>query len=1656
MNFTEKRLPIIISIVISIALIAVWSYILIHNTPPSPSEPTPLPVAEEIPFELTILAEKESFAGLETDSGFIISSPAPLNAVELAARLSLMPETPFKLEQRTETELFLQPQETLKPGSVYNILLSENSYEPPISWAFQTKTVFQLQKHHPADGRLWVSVKSGIELTFTQPVGDITPYVTISPDLLGHWEKLTDNTFVFIPSVQMSYYSDYTVTLAADLLSLDGARLDEEISFTFRTENNLAAQEYSLYPYNGFSGTFTTSDPIFVELYADDIFADYDLKVNIYRFNTIEAYLEAEKIGKCDISLFKDDIEKISDFSAQLIMSNEIYWNLAYLPLPENPGPGWYLIDIQVVSDNYLTNQHTQKLLQITDIAVYAQTANNQLLLWLNDTISGQPLAAAQVTLEEQTALSNEQGIVWFDVEPEKQEEINYNWEYYSQKKQVRIQREDMEYGANLSIFGKPHLFWRDIYYIYVYTDRQAYLPNDTVHFWGMVLPRADSAKRPESIKLAWNTDDLSPEGIDIAVEANGAFMGEIVFEKQSFGWKELSFSLDDIILTTTNFIVMDYVKPVYTASLSLDKPYYRKGESINVLSELSFFDGTPAGGIDVDFSYWGYSDVTFSDSRSTKSDSNGNCNATFDVKSGQSWYPYYNYISFSTQGAEDQSIYYQQSAMVFPSKYMIVNSFTAAEDGYTFNINGYSIDFTAVDNGEYWRRRNNDLLKGSAAELTGEAVLNKVEYIRTKTGEFYDFINKVTVDRYSYESQESVVMTIPLQTENGAFVSETIPYPEGDSIYYHMDVTVITPDGQTLRETCYTPGERYYYWDMKRDLYQRYSFRQTIYKGDDNDYSYSTWHRYLKNEQVNIDLIDQKNKSPESGNMLYTVVGQKLHSYDVLQEMNFDLKFLAEYSPNVLVMGAYFDGRHIFSVEPITLAYKYDESELTMEITADKERYLPGEEVSLQLHITDSAGQGQAAHYLLSVADEAAFAVMDQEVEPLSSIYSTFDIYYNQYVSYKQPYDFDVGAESGEGGGENTRRDFVDTLAFISGQADEQGFSTVKFNMADNLTSWRLTAIAFCEKNYGTVNLPLVGKSITNIPCSLPFFINQVLNGRYLAKESIGLSLRAAGSAITGSDIVSYEIHLFGQNADSTQMAQAAAGDFLPIVFDPLPAGEYIIVIKATCGSYSDALELPVTVVESLLTTHRRQSGELKNSLNITARRFPVRLTLYDLDNQLFYDSLYTLLSAGGQRADQSLVRALAGTQLNKLEGGDYYSTSLDIANEEINSWRYGLRLFPYAQTDPLLTAKAVAVAEQFLDIPALTSYFRNILETDSSYIEDTCAAYMGLAALKEPVLLELRELFALTQKDKGIPLVDNLHLATALALIGDHNTAREWYDANIHPALESWGNNLYYSSANDAHTNYVISAECTMLAILLNHADHRDLLNYLLNQRSTTYSPLLEIASYINKYDPNPESAAACTYIQGEKTIDISFANKRQLYLELGEEQMAQAEFMVTKGHVGYNAYYFGGLAEAEKQLPEGVEISRTFSTDKLKLGETLTITTTITFASNAAVGTYHIAQVVPTGLRFMSVPDYDYHNKWYYNIGEMGLIDFYILPESKKSNSDAFGRVSMPSSVTISYKACAVLPGTYIMEADAISFFGNNTLYADERQQVSIANE
>jgi hypothetical protein len=219
--------------------------------------------------------------------------------------------------------------------------------------------------------------------------------------------------------------------------------------------------------------------------------------------------------------------------------------------------------------------------------------------------------------------------------------------------------------------------------------------------------------------------------------------------------------------------------------------------------------------------------------------------------------------------------------------------------------------------------------------------------------------------------------------------------------------------------------------------------------------------------------------------------------------------------------------------------------------------------------------------------------------------------------------------------------------------------------------------------------------------------------------------------------------------------------------------------------------------------------------------------------------------------------------------------------------------------------------------------------------------------------------------------------------------------------------------------------------------------------------------MAVFLRTHMPEEGSTASFSYNLSGNRIKHTFEDSFRTRLQMGEFALRQADFTVESGSVGYTALYTGGLDD-EIGWPQGVTVSSVVSGNNIRVGGRFTVTTTVTFDRTAEVGTYHIRQMVPSGLRFASARLESYNgetirNRWvrmpfWHITGENGMNNFYIGPVFETRAVGGFERV-MPTSVTFSYEARAVLPGRYIIESTAISLSGDDTIYKGERGVVYI---
>jgi len=1507
-------------------------------------------------YDFTVVAEKDDSAGVDLDSGFIITSNEdyPLNTVKNIIKLE--PELDFDITKKGSGNYYLKTKTALADNTIYNIY-AVNENEPDLAWAFQTKTNFEIISTLPAKNAENVPVNTGIEIMFSKTPAEIDSYFSISPKVSGKFEKIGKKV-CFIPSESLAYNTKYTVTVKKDFRAIDESILNNDYIYSFTTANAPKSSFGNIYITNDINETFTTSDTQLIELRAlKGDFSNEKFFIDIYDLQTPENYIEEIKNsnnGLSDVSKYS----KVSSFDANLVSENYFY---SYIVLPENLSEGWYLADITTskgIGDT--KNQHLQKLIQVSDISVYIQSYNTETVVWCNDVIHEKPLDNATINIDNTKNKTNENGVSIFYIDRD-------------EKVPVYISAEDgRKFAEYLYLSEKKTDTLDDMYYMFFYTDREVYLPTDTINYWGVVLPKKSGAVVPKSMILKWNGNS---ENERISINSDGSFSGKIEFSRLISNYYSLNLAINEFDTVAKTIEISEYVKPTYVLNSSFDKSYYRSGETAKINVSGTFFDGTPAEALKLKMYIDGEEkDITLNDA--------GNRLVSYKMdKDRNTWNPVYITSSVHTTGYDEDAETYD-SAYYFPTDYMFETEWE--ENNLILKAN--KIDYNSIINGSI----NYEKLAGAKSVASGEIEVIRNENVRTEIGTYYDYINKVNKKRYSYDTIKESIDNFTFSTVDG-LVKIPIDYPKEDNVYYTFKINYTLADGFNGTTSAY-----------------KYNF---ISYEDENNYKNYTLKanksKFGTKEEVNLELYCNGDKVENTNKLLYVVSQDKIKDIAVTQKSEFSLIFNENYIPSVTVCGAYFDGSRIYPLSAEYLLFDTDERELKVNITTDKENYKPGETVTMTVETKDKFGKTYPTKLVMSVVDEAAFAIQDQYISPLSDLYSYRFYYPNQYVSYLQHTDYVTAEGGGDGMGEAYRSEFEDTAAFITITTGSNGKTTASFKLPDNLTSWRITAIGITD------NLR-AGYDKKNITVGLPFFVNQVINEKYTSGDSVVFTSRIAGAEKNKllAD-VKYTATVNGENFNKTIDLTSSPDEVAIFDFGMLNEGEYEVLIKATSGKYSDAIKKRIYVIDSLHEIMQAREINLEK-IDIKALKYPVNLVFYDVDNALYYRNMKKILDTSwGNTNEQKIARNIVYNKVNELSGELIYT----IAEVDgVQAYSGGARILSYSDTDTLLTAKICALAPEYIDKVSAKNYFENIINNSDSSSSEISAAYFGLASLKEPVMNDVKYLL---NNNKGFSARDNINLISALACIGDINGANEWYVKLLSNSIKEEGVNRYIKVGND-YENYEATSSLIIPLVKINHSDLSKFLTYVLETKSTKYTPALDLASYVIAYNPKKDSIGFINYeINGEKE-EINFSGKPMVNLVLTER--ALKSFKVTDyKNVECIAFYVGGISDSLNNINNKIQVEKTISGGNF-VGDEVTTTIKIKFPIGMPNNTrFVLADVIPSGMRYTGMKR-EYNSNYYLVDNELQKLYFEI---NSKDNKD----------VTIIYNTRNLLPGEYMIDSAVI---------------------
>lgn len=1519
-----------------------------ETTPPLTVDPETGEPIRVLPAVSEVLSlEPQAFNGdlVKTDSTFRIKTRSDMEAEALSALLSVEPSREMRLTKNGKCDYTLDVG-TLPKGEIVKLTLGDGNGNTVDSWGFQTEDEFRVLSVFPADQSENVTVDSGIEIKLSYPAdptkaGD---YFEISPPVSGRFTSYS-STLVFAPSEELAKKTTYTVTLKKGLPSADGTALSEDHTFAFRTrEGDLDSFCYAV---NGFSETYLPEDPVVIDIYHSPLFLDKEFDFKLYQYQNGEDYGNAIRdyyqntSWTGDYVIPADGLPVVMDEKLPLYHSEKknlsYYYDrgqLSSFVLPDDLEEGYYLavLSTELDGEEFLI----QRLIQISPISVYAGVLSGQAMFFVNDTDSGNAAENAEITFSvggsDYSVKTDRDGVALLDYAAKEAESFHEGmtteaiWDdrypFFTADRAglLKIQYNGHIFYDRLNCVADRELTPEEKYFMYLFTDRSAYLTSDTVEVWGVIRPRKSGDSVPENLTLKLGGSRSDGFVTDVTLSPDGTFTGKLTYERLAESWGEpISLCDGETELCSVYVRICEYEKPIYTITPVLPESVWLPQENgVTAGVRIAYYDGTPAEGRKVKImgddplvtDQNGYAErVVFRDESiyALPSDPWGHFNVGYELSGIENEYQT---VGGSTIG-------------FFRDVGLDIEKTRADDLSISLSLNAYKVDIQnlRIEHTEYYDYPVPESYRGAPADLTVKAEITRRWVEKVENGSYYDFIQKKNFPLFKYIDKEETVGTFTTEVKNGVGSFQNLPTTDPNSGY---GISLYWKDSEGRAMTDYISFTRPTGRGMETDV-----LTYRLYPQNDVEKPYDPAIGETRSISLREDYSTEISPEDFRGRVFYAIYQDKVLFADVSDRPKFTLTMKEEYIPSFYMTGAYFDGKHIFPLEYDSFfSYSPEERRIDLDLQTDRESYAPAEtaEVTLTARTTDGKPIPNA-RILLSVVDEAAFAVMDQTAQPLEQLYQA--VYYpmaDPYVSYIQHTMYSAIGGGGKGGGgpDGVRRKFLDTAYFAEGVSDANGRLTLSVALPDNVTSWRFTALAVGE--YGGGRL-YAGTTRRNLSATLPLFITPIMLSEYVEGDEIVFSAVAAGD-------LSAEITAEVNGSDYAETLSADEdGEF---DFGKLPTGDYTVLFRAKGDKGSDAAEYPFRVGKARLTARVEKDFDLNDeAIDITPAFYPVRVTFYNKETILFNEILGVLQSHWGTNLDDRIAREYAYTERGYSDAESLFRT---IRGETASGMA---RLYGYAEGDCELTALLCATFPDDVDKTAVTDSLKYRLTStfiaEEGFTNDEKAScYLGLAALNQPVLNEIR---AVLESEETLTAAEKLKLCTALALLGDRNTAlKNYLEITENLVLyQKEGETYAYFSEKTTENSNVIQGDtrlALMAASVLNLPEAESMARWLSREKRREYACSLELVTFLKNYKPAINMNAKASYLLdgAEQAVEIdSFFGTT---LSFGEEQFKNAGFKVLEGTVGARVGY-EGLTEELDGTP-ALTVKKTITLEKGTDGE------------------------------------------------------------------------------------------------------------------------
>ncbi len=1259
---------------------------------------------------------KSSNQILSNDSEFIIEVEGEkVNAQSVQKVLYIEPALEYTIKKTSNPN---QYKLTFKQNIPSNTIVKLQYVKDQItenSWAYQTSDELVVNETYPENGTYGVSKNSVIEIEFSYAsIENLENYVEISPAIEGKWEHL-GKVWRFTPANKLAE-QEYYVKVKSGITTQQKTLKDDYI-FRFRVAESYQEQ----YRYNTISidgiNTYKPDEP--VRIYCEDVY-DEERKLNISKleiakFETKDDFIEY---------LQNKDYKKATNFTKY-----EFEQTTKFVQLSQGLQEGFYVAVIYGANNKEMFNCP----IQINELSAYAMETERDVIVWV---ANGKNLAKnIQVEYQGKTQKTDSQGLAEFKDVADNSKTIKYLSLGNTQNQLVVG-----IYNYSLDNYPKA----------YLYTDRPLYKSTDTINIWAFIPLKNFYDKVQNEFYI-----ELDEEGKQkVNVDENGNLNYSINLNNHNdTNYSTIKLYYKDTIIGIREIMIENYELQNYSYDVIANRNYVYAGEKYEFDVKVNHITGLVVPNKKVRVEYFGkiYTEIT---------GENGIAHFAIDIEADETESSNPNGTTITIKNGDGEEYtdkdYYKEIFILSRDVYVDKQE---NEDAYTVDIYklakdkdiNVSYDLSNIYDGTY--------------NTNVHVELEETAWTRELIGYNYNEYTKQNEPQYKYNPSSNTqnIKTVNTQNEKLKINKNDLKLKEDTEEVYYTYVLIYTLKdtlGRNVREIqdVYFNDELnnrnvgYFYVDSNSsdslsDMPQAinaeayYSYRYLLQR-DLEKFSIGDTVNFTLAESTNSGIKNIQN----SGKILELVFKENIMSKEIIEESKFSYKFNEKDFPGCTITTAYFYEGNFYRMPIYYFDFNEEDRKVDIQITRDKEKYAPGDDVTLTVKTTNN-GKPIKSFVNISVVNEAIFALVEDEANILSTIYEQkpYPVYtYSSYIDYIQ------GQQDGGGGGGGLlRSNFGDTAYFKTVNTDSKGTATVTFKLPDNVTTYRVTAQSANKDLY-------VGINTTDIVSTLDFFIQFTEPRNVKTTDDLVLNATSVANSIYNVD---YEFTI--KELNKTLTASANTNSIATVNFGKLPYGTYTVNITGKCGEQTDAALYTINIIESAQEVKSKTTVPINSDVKITPTKNPIVLEIYHKNMEQYLKYIDFIESTVTNRLDTQIAYIKAQEIKDRYynTGGKNYKLDLSQYLGE----KY-LKNLPNGKEDLVLSALISYYTDGYLDNRSLMfNNMDNLFET-----------YLFAAASKEPVLIDLLHL----KDEPNIANYNKLLVTLSLEFLGDFENAKELYN--------------------------------------------------------------------------------------------------------------------------------------------------------------------------------------------------------------------------------------------------------------------------------------